>query len=993
MPEQTGPSISETATADDVFGALGSQEPTDDNSNVLSLSQPPKWLRRPVSATFGYGGLLTSVSNSTDALGKKQSSVHLRSIITEQSILDRAEALNQAGGDKDKLAELCSNKVEEDAAWKTLFTLFKADSRDELIHMLGFSKEDVVKQVQEAIKQFPADRVPTVTFAEPEADTESEAKADDEVSTPKEAEPKLDSTPSEVSLTSDTTKRTEATEVTEQSLFDDETGTPAAAGADFFSSMTSGSLRNPLIDGIVPRHEVAASSVAATVGSRASSVRSETVKENNFRIYPSGESNVDRLVTQALVLGDFKSAVDLCLASERFADALLLAVRGGPELLASTQKAYFARRTTSLPFLRVFQSIVTEDLADIVQNADLAEWKVVFVVLCTFAKDVDFNNLAEQLGQRLQFRSQVFSNSDSPEAQASAKEARGDATLCYLAARRLEKVVSIWIDEMREEESASASSDLTRYSAHAHALQSFIEKVAVFTAATGYRDDDLAHPTESAVAAETGARSYRLAGLYDRFYEYADLLATQGSVDMAAKYAQMTPSDYKGTGAAGFELDKARDRLFRAAGIAEGSVQTNAAFSKAAAVASGSSASTPAARSVPAAQASPYGAPSAYQSTGYAPAPTQQAAAPVSVPATGTGNNPYAPANYGGYPDQSAYAPAQPQQQQQSSYQPSYGQTNGYPGDPQPQGYGVPGGGSGYAPNQSQQIYNQPQGQSQYGAPPTQSSLAPPPRANQAASTPPPVPAAQRRDMPGWNDAPNFAAPPKRPQSAAKDHKPAPIMSPFPMSTDPMAQAGAYAGGGGGGQSMPPQGPPRAPSRGVGTPGVLPPPPKAGPRTPSAQQVARQAMPTPPQQQQARPTPPPQAQARPPPPRGGPPPGTFAGPPPPGPGGMAGGPPPRALSPLGPGRVAQQPPPISGQFRPTPPPAQGGPRPDGLSPPTMSQSRMGGPPPPGPGRGGPPPIAPTRSTPSPKPQTPAPAKQAHRKLHIATNETWIQLMY
>jgi protein transport protein SEC31 len=967
IPEQAGPSISETATADDVFGALGSQEPAEDNSNVLSLKQPPKWLRRPVSATFGYGGLLATTSNLPGASGKHQSGVvHLRNIVTEQSIIDRAQALDQAGGDKEKLAELCTKKVDEDAAWKTLSTLFKADSRDELIKMLGFSKDDVARQVQEAIKQFPADRIPTVTFAEPEAEQEN---GEEEVETPKESE--MRGTPSEVSLTSDTTKRTEATEVTEQSLFDDEA--PAAGGgADFFSSMASGTtpLRNPLIDGIVPHKQGAASSVAATVGSRASSVRSETIKDNNFRIYPSGESDVDRLVTQALVLGDFKSAVDLCLASERFADALLLAVRGGPELLASTQKAYFNRRTTSLPFLRVFQSIVTEDLADIVQNADLAEWKVVFVVLCTFAKDSDFNNLAEQLGQRLQFRSRVFSNSDSPEAQVSAKEARGDATLCYLAARRLEKVVGIWIDEMREEEESSQS---TRYSAHAHALQSFIEKVAVFQAATGYTDQDLAHPTESAEAAETGARSYKLAGLYDRFYEYADLLATQGQVDMAAKYVQMTPSDYKGTGAGGSELDKARDRLFRAAGISEGSVQAglNAAFAKVS-IASSSSSKAPAQtyggyQPQPQAQAQPTAyAPQSAQPTGYA-------SAPVSATPASTTNNPYAPppSTYGGYSDQSAYAPQQSQPQQ--GYQPSYG-SNGYPGDPQPQGYG-----GGYAPNQQpqQQAYGmQPQQQQSYGAPPTQ-TLAPPPRAinSNSTSTPPPVPAAQRRDMPGWNDAPSFAPPPKRPQSAAKEHKPAPIMSPFPNSTpDPMAQAGMAIQG---------QGPPRAtPPPPRNQPGVLPPPPKGAPRPPSAQAVARQTLGGPPPQQGGPPPPqqggpPPQSRPTPPPARAGPPPGTFAGPPPLG--NMAGGPPPRALSPLGPGRAAQQPPSISSGFRPTPPPsqAQGGPKP-GLSPPQGSQARMGGPPPPGRPAGGPPP--PTKSaSPAPAPRpTSVPPKASHR---------------
>ena len=1017
IPESSGPTISETATADDVFGALGEQEPADDNSNVISLKQPPKWLRRPISATFGYGGLLATTSNLPGASGKHQSGVvHLRNIVTEQSIIDRAEALGMAEGDKEKLADLCNQKVDEDAAWKTLSTLFKADSRDELIRLLGFSKDDVVNQVQEAIKQFPSDRIPTVTFAEPKEDKPKGASTDD---LPVAGENKSEATPSEVSITSDTTKRTEATEITEQSLFDNEDASTPAGGADFFSSMAAGTLRNPQLDSVVPRGEVAASSVAATVGSRASSVRSEAIKETNtFHIYPSGEGDVDRLITQALVLGDFKSAVDLCLASERFADALLLAVRGGPDLLATTQKAYFNRYTTTRPFLRVFQSIVTEDLVDIVQNADLAEWKVVFVVLCTFAKDSDFANLAEQLGQRLQHRSQVLSNSDSPEAKASSKTSRGDATMCYLAARKLEKVVSIWIDEMREEEDTSAESNLTRYSAHAHALQSFIEKVAVFNAATGYTDDDLAHPTESAAAAEQGARTYKLSGLYDRFYEYADLLATQGQVEMAARYVQMTPSDYKGTGAAGSELDKARDRLFKAAGVASGSVQSSGPFANLSGSGGGSAPATASSsRSTQAqAQATGYRGSTTYQPSGYG-VPQQQATAPSS------GAQGYAPSSYGGYADQSAYAPPpqstqpQPPQQQQQSmyapnqqqpYQPSYGVSNGYPSDPQPQGYG-----GGYAPNQQQHAYGVPAPQQSYGTPPqAQAPLGPPPRANaasqSASSTPPPIPAAQRRDMPGWNDAPNFSGPPKRPQSAMKQEvKPAPIMSPFPMG-DPMQNLGPGGQGQGMGMSSqqqhaqgPPQGPPRAtPPPPRGQPGVLPPPPKGGPRPPSAQAVARQAMPSPPQaslqgppqgqgqgQGQGRPTPPPQTQQqqRPAPPpqqqTRGPPPGQLAGPPPPGV--MGGPPPPRALSPLGPGRPAQQPsmPSMASQFRPTPPPqrpeSQTGPRIAGPPPPGRASSAAGA----AAGVAGPPPqILPTRSTPSPRPTPPpsAPAKPTHR---------------
>ncbi|KAF8517126.1 hypothetical protein JB92DRAFT_2206098 [Gautieria morchelliformis] len=48
------------------------------------------------------------------------------------------------------------------------------------------------------------------------------------------------------------------------------------------------------------------------------------------------------------------------------------------ELLQNTQ-AYFERQTTTLPYLRLYQSIVTNDLTDIIQNADLREWQEIFV--------------------------------------------------------------------------------------------------------------------------------------------------------------------------------------------------------------------------------------------------------------------------------------------------------------------------------------------------------------------------------------------------------------------------------------------------------------------------------------------------------------------------------------------------------------------------------------------------------------------------------------
>ncbi|WVF69534.1 hypothetical protein IAT40_004312 [Kwoniella sp. CBS 6097] len=950
MPSQASEALPEAASADDVFGALGQEEPASDTANVLSLKQPPKWLRRPVSATFGFGGLLTSTSNLAGASGKHQSGVvHLRNVVTEQSVIDRATALDATAGEKEKLAEFCTDRAGgDDAAWKALQALFKANSREEIVQLLGFSKEEVAKKVEEAIGKLPSSQAPTETPEIKVASEPAQKDKDDNVATPT-AEKTAEEVSPEVPDTAESETASLVADRTGSSLFDDDQapGTPAAAAADFFSSMASGSLRNPQLDSIIPHKnaELGDSSVAATVGSRASSIRDEVItKENTFQIYPEGESDTDKLITQALVMGDFKSAVDLCLASERFADALLLAVRGGPELLQSTQKAYFARRTTSLPFLRVFQSIVTEDLVDIVQNADLSEWKVAFVVVCTFAKDSEFSNLAEQLGQRLQFRWRTLSSSDSPEAKQSAKIARQDATLCYLAARKLEKVVSIWVDEMSEEEDAS---ETTRYTAHAQALQSFIEKVAVFTAATGYQDEDLLTPTESAAAAEAGARTYKLAGLYDRYYEYADLLATQGLVDIAAKFVKMTPSDYKGTGAAGSELDKARDRLFTAAGVQAGTVTINSAFGQITSQpqpqastsyapqtassytpqsagpysATPSSAgpygsAQPPAPYAPAQTSSPYAPPPSTQQNTYKPPPTTSAYQP---PASTSG--PYNP------PAQSYNPPAQNYGYGNSSYQPS----------------------SAYAPNNA---YGAP-AQQPYGAPQV---IPPPPRAGQhngpSSNTPPPIPAAQRRDIPGWNDAPSLA--PKRPQSAAAKEKVNAITSPFPNMPNPMESVPIT--GPGAGFAPPPQ---RTPQ-----PGVLPPPPKGTSRAPSAQgpPPPRNAFspPAPPSQQQHQQQlpprgppmnagPPPAAASRPPPPpmgRGGPPPpGVMAGPPPPQ----------RALSPLGPqGRVGS---PLAGQIRP-PPSFQSRPSqqqvdgramspPSHIAGPPPMGSRMAGPPPPG----------------------------------------------
>lgn len=782
--------------ANDIFNSLPSQ--VEASNQGISLKQPPKWLRRPISATFGFGGQLVSTSNLSGDKGQHQSSVvHLRSVVTEPAIVERAKKLQEAL-ESQSLADFCdersrdaTTRSDDVANWKALQTLFRADSRDELVALLGFSKEDVEAKVASAIKAFKRSSAAAAPGLSAPATPTAEKPAMLESVTPNlvDSSKEVNGIP-DLDVSADGIQEVAAeVESKEPNLFGDSDG--QGADVDVFSTLgeIKSALPSHLADGNT------APSAAATIGSGGPpSVISEGAKANTFRIYPADEPDADKLITRAIVLGDFESAVSLCVSMDRFADALLLAVRGGTDLLARTQKAYFERRTTSLPYLRLFQSIVSDDLTDIVQNADLNEWQEVFVVICTFAtKNEDFVNLAEQLGQRLEHQ---YSNGAADKTVA--KTHRKNAVLCYLAAGKLEKVAGMWIDEMKEEEMAIRSGQsngiagadaTTIYSAHAEALQTFMEKITVFQSAVQYVDVDLAQPTQDAEAAAIGARSYKLSALYDCIHEYVEVLADQGLITPALQYVSQTPADYRVRQDEASSL--ARERLVQADQARSGG-RGLAAVSKTMAAkplqqanvnavpAAASSAYAPSVASIPQSQQpayDPYDATSSYQQQSYA----------------NTGYDAY---NTAYAPPPVVQASLPPMQQQQPMQQ---------------QGIVPP---SVYAPTQPMVPAPPPPIMHQNGTSQHQNVVAPPP--------PPP-----KRDQGGWNDIPqSMSSLPKRSGSAMSTKTSAPITSPFPMSPAMGNAAGGpppnMYGSGNVGPGVPP--PPRGGTPGA-RPGMTSPPP------------------------------------------------------------------------------------------------------------------------------------------------------------------------
>ncbi|KAF4151407.1 hypothetical protein CNMCM6069_003883 [Aspergillus lentulus] len=478
---------------------------------------------------------------------------------------------------------------------------------------------------------------------------------------------------------------------------------------------------------------------------------SKGAKTNNpFRIFNGSETEADKGITRALLLGNFEKALDVALKEDRMSDAFMIAICGGQKCIEKAQEHYFSKQTDGPNYIRLLASIVGKNLWDVVHNADLSNWKEVMAALCTFADDNEFADLCEALGDRLE--EQIRNTED--------KSLRKDASFCFLAGSKLEKVVAIWIEELRENEQKSieTAADDTSFSIHVRALQSLIEKVTIFRQVTKFQDTE-----------RTKDADWKLSMLYDKYIEYADVVATHGRLQVAQKYLDLVPEKHP-------EAEIARNRIKLAMRHAapqrsQPTVPTTR---------------TPVNKPLP--QASMYPAQPAFS----APAAAQ-------VAATTAPRNPYAPPTAATTQPANPYAPptaAATQPQTSKSYAPI--------------------GGGGYTPAGYQPL--QPP---TYGAQPLGGSVPPPPRAsNQSPATVTTYTTAT--NLPAWNDLPEgFTKPPTSrrgtPAAAA-----APISSPFPNQSPTLSQG-----------PPPPGAPPtqRAPSVPPPPKGMAPPPRVTSPPT------------------------------------------------------------------------------------------------------------------------------------------------------------------
>uniref|UniRef100_A0A8C4ZSA6 Protein transport protein Sec31A n=1 Tax=Gadus morhua TaxID=8049 RepID=A0A8C4ZSA6_GADMO len=361
---------------------------------VNPLKKPPKWIRRPVGASFAFGGKLVTLDNApSNPQQPAKHVVHVSQVVTETAFLERSDLL-QATLSNGNFVDFCQEKIAaaqdgfERTVWSFLKVNFDSDVRGQYLDLLGYKKEELALKVLKKHLKFKM----------------------------------------------------------------------------FVSGFNS--CGGPLLN------------------------------STNWCLY----LDVDGLITQALLTGDFEGAVDLCILDNRMADSIILAIAGGSELLEKTQKKYFSKTHTKLT--KLISAVVMKDWTDILTSCDLANWKEPLAAVMTYARPDEFSAFCDLLGGRLEV---------SQDAVLQAQ-----ASLCYICAGNVEKVVSCWTRAQPTGGDPPAVPPPP--------LQDLVEKVVVLRRAVEQARRGGAAPTASSVLLE------------EMMGQYAGLLASQGSLATALAY-------------------------------------------------------------------------------------------------------------------------------------------------------------------------------------------------------------------------------------------------------------------------------------------------------------------------------------------------------------------------------------------------------------------------------------------------------------------------
>ncbi|CAH1795497.1 unnamed protein product, partial [Owenia fusiformis] len=444
QPEQLlSPKIAESFP-NDPFSQAPQQQAV--KQAVVPLKKPPKWIRRPVGASFGFGGKLITFGEEKPQNPQQLPAreVLISQVVTETDLIASSHQLESALANQ-QYAEFCALKLansktaNEESQWNFLKVNFEKDSRSRFLELLGYNPSQLSRKVAESI-----------------------------------------GTPANSS-------NVEGVDASELAQKMNDLNTLSPGSGDFVSSGAASpnvmESKTPDTDSISAEGSSAFDQIAADMGQDSRSTSPFTI---------STKDDSDGLISQAVLAGNFEAAVDVCLHDDRMAEAILLAIAGGPELLARTQKKYFRSNKSNLT--RLISSVVTRDWEHVVRTCDLDNWKEALATALTYASADEFSTLCDILGSRLE---------SEQHGRLSIH-----AMLCYICAGNVERLVDCWEKNTENNNSPEA-------------LQDLVEKVMIL---------------RKAVETARGQTDISSGILAKKLSLYAELLAAQGNLPTAMGY-------------------------------------------------------------------------------------------------------------------------------------------------------------------------------------------------------------------------------------------------------------------------------------------------------------------------------------------------------------------------------------------------------------------------------------------------------------------------
>ncbi|XP_038826838.1 protein transport protein Sec31A isoform X2 [Salvelinus namaycush] len=131
------------------------------STTITPLKKPPKWIRRPVGASFAFGGKLVSLENiKPNPQQPTAHVVYISQVITETTFLERSAHL-QATLAAGSFIDFCQEKMDsaqnefEKTVWSFLKVNFESDARGKYLKLLGYKKEELAAKIAAALEGEP----------------------------------------------------------------------------------------------------------------------------------------------------------------------------------------------------------------------------------------------------------------------------------------------------------------------------------------------------------------------------------------------------------------------------------------------------------------------------------------------------------------------------------------------------------------------------------------------------------------------------------------------------------------------------------------------------------------------------------------------------------------------------------------------------------------------------------------------------------------------